>query len=74
MSFETGKQALEFLIANSGTRRNLEVDFFGGEPLVNWEVCKQLVEYARKREKEANKNFRFTMTTNGVLLTDEVTE
>ena len=74
MSFETGKQALEFLIANSGTRHNLEVDFFGGEPLVNWEVCKQLVEYARKREKEVNKNFRFTMTTNGVLLTDEVTE
>ena len=74
MSFETGKQALEFLIANSGSRHNLEVDFFGGEPLVNWEVCKQLVEYARKREKEAGKNFRFTMTTNGVLLTDEVTE
>ena len=74
MSFETGKQALEFLIANSGTRRNLEVDFFGGEPLVNWEVCKQLVEYARSREQEAGKNFRFTMTTNGVLLTDEVTE
>ena len=74
MSFETGKQALEFLIANSGTRHNLEVDFFGGEPLVNWDVCKQLVEYARSREKETNKNFRFTMTTNGVLLTDEVTE
>ena len=74
MSYETGKQALEFLIANSGSRHNLEVDFFGGEPLVNWEVCKQLVEYARKREKEVNKNFRFTMTTNGVLLTDEVTE
>jgi len=74
MSFEVGKQALEFLIANSGTRHNLEVDFFGGEPLVNWEVCKQLVEYARKREKEVNKNFRFTMTTNGVLLTDEVTD
>ena len=74
MSFEVGKQALEFLIANSGTRHNLEVDFFGGEPLVNWEVCKQLVEYARQREKEVNKNFRFTMTTNGVLLTDEVTD
>ena len=74
MSFETGKQALEFLIAHSGTRHNLEVDFFGGEPLVNWEVCKQLVAYARSREKETNKNFRFTLTTNGVLLDDEVTE
>ena len=74
MSFETGKQALEFLIAHSGTRHNLEVDFFGGEPLVNWEVCKQLVAYARSREEEANKHFRFTLTTNGVLLDDEVTE
>ena len=74
MSFETGKQALEFLIAHSGTRHNLEVDFFGGEPLVNWEVCKQLVAYARSREEETNKHFRFTLTTNGVLLDDEVTE
>ena len=74
MSFETGKQAFDFLIANSGTRRNLEVDFFGGEPLMNFDVVKQLVEYARKVEKEHNKNFRFTLTTNGVLLDDDVIE
>ena len=74
MSFEVGKQALDFLVAHSGTRRNLEVDFFGGEPLMNWDVVKQLVEYARSIEKEANKNFRFTLTTNGVLLDDEITE
>lgn len=74
MSFEVGKQALDFLIANSGTRHNLEVDFFGGEPLMNWDVVKQLVSYARGREKEAGKNFRFTLTTNGMLLDDEVTE
>ena len=74
MSFETGKKALDFLIANSGNRRNLEVDFFGGEPLMNWEVVKQLVEYGRSKEKEFNKNFRFTMTTNGVLLNDEIME
>ena len=72
MSFEGGKKALDFLIANSGNRRNLEVDFFGGEPLMNWEVVKQLVEYGRSKEKEYNKNFRFTMTTNGVLLNDEI--
>lgn len=72
MSFEVGKKALAFLIANSGNRRNLEVDFFGGEPLMNWEVVKQLVEYGRSKEKEYNKNFRFTMTTNGVLLNDEI--
>ena len=72
MSFETGKRAFDFLIENSGSRRNLEVDFFGGEPLMNFEVVKQLVEYARKVEKEHNKNFRFTLTTNGVLLDDEV--
>ena len=72
MSFEVGKKALDFLIANSGNRRNLEVDFFGGEPLMNWEVVKQLVEYGRSKEKEYNKNFRFTMTTNGVLLNDEI--
>ncbi|MGN0974763.1 MAG: 4Fe-4S cluster-binding domain-containing protein, partial [Gemmiger sp.] len=65
MSFETGKRALDFLIENSGTRRNLEVDFFGGEPLMNFEVCKQLVAYARSIEKEKGKNFRFTLTTNG---------
>lgn len=72
MSFEVGKKALDFLIANSGNRRNLEVDFFGGEPLMNWNVIKQLVEYGRSKEKEYNKNFRFTMTTNGVLLNDEI--
>ncbi len=72
MSFEVGKQAFDFLIANSGTRRNLEVDFFGGEPLMNWDVVKQLVAYARSIEKEHNKNFRFTLTTNGVLIDDDV--
>ena len=74
MSFETGKQALDFLVANSGTRRNLEVDFFGGEPLMNFDVVKQMVEYARSIEKEHNKNFRFTLTTNGVLIDDDVIE
>ena len=74
MTFEVGKQALDFLIANSGTRHNLEVDFFGGEPLMNWDVVKDLVKYARSIEKDAGKNFRFTLTTNGVLLDDEVTE
>jgi len=74
MSFEVGKAALDFLIKNSGTRRNLEVDFFGGEPLMNWQVVKDLVAYARSIEKEHNKNFRFTLTTNGMLLDDEVTE
>ncbi len=72
MSFETGKRALDFLVENSGSRRNLEVDFFGGEPLMNFEVVKQLVTYARSIEQKANKNFRFTLTTNGVLLDDEV--
>ena len=72
MSYEVGKKALDFLIENSGNRRNLEVDFFGGEPLMNWEVVKQLVAYGRSREKEAGKNFRFTLTTNGMLMTDEV--
>ncbi len=74
MSFEVGKKALDFLIANSGNRRNLEVDFFGGEPLMNWEVVKQLVAYGREQEKIHNKNFRFTLTTNGVLLNDEIME
>lgn len=72
MSFETGKRALDFLIENSGNRHNLEVDFFGGEPLMNWQVVKDLVAYARSIEKEHNKNFRFTLTTNGVLVDDEV--
>lgn len=74
MSFETGKRALDFLVENSGNRKNLEVDFFGGEPLMNFDVVKRLVAYARSIEKEKNKNFRFTLTTNGVLLDDEVTE
>ena len=72
MSFEVGKRALDFLIENSGSRYNLEVDFFGGEPLMNWDVVKQLVAYARVREKECNKNFRFTLTTNGMLIDDDV--
>ena len=72
MSFEVGKAALDFLVKNSGTRKNLEVDFFGGEPLVNFDVVKQLVKYARSIEKEVGKNFRFTLTTNGVLLDDDV--
>ena len=74
MPFEVGKQALDFLIANSGTRRNLEVDFFGGEPLMNFQVVKDLVAYARSIEKEKGKNFRFTLTTNGVLVDDAVIE
>lgn len=72
MSFEVGKRALDFLVENSGTRRNLEVDFFGGEPLMNFDVVKKLVEYARSIEKEKGKNFRFTLTTNGVLIDDDV--
>ncbi len=72
MSLEVGMRALDFLIENSGTRRNLEVDFFGGEPLMNFDVVKDLVKYARMREKEAGKNFRFTLTTNGMLIDDDV--
>ena len=72
MPFAVGKQALDFLVANSGKRRNLEVDFFGGEPLMNFDVVKQLVAYARSIEKEHNKNFRFTLTTNGVLIDQDV--
>lgn len=74
MSFEVGKKALDFLIANSGKRRNLEVDFFGGEPLMNFDVVKQLVEYGREQEKIHDKNFRFTLTTNGLLLNDDIME
>lgn len=74
MSFEVGKKALDFLVANSGNRMNLEVDFFGGEPLMNWDVVKQLVHYGRSIEKENNKKFRFTLTTNGVLLNDDILE
>lgn len=72
MSYEVGKKALDFLIANSGSRHNLEVDFFGGEPLMNWQVVKDLVAYGRSQEEPHNKKFRFTLTTNGVLLNDEV--
>ena len=72
MSYEVGKQALDYLIANSPGRRNLEVDFFGGEPLLNWDVCKRLVAYGREQEKLHNKNFRFTLTTNGLLINDDV--
>lgn len=72
MSFEVGKKALDYLIHNSGNRKNLEVDFFGGEPLMNWDVVKRLVEYGRSKEEEYNKRFRFTLTTNGVLLNDEI--
>ena len=74
MSFEVGKAALDFLIANSGSRKNLEVDFFGGEPLMNFQVVKDLVAYGREQEKIHDKNFRFTLTTNGVLLDDDIME
>ena len=72
MSLEVGKRSLDFLVENSGKRTNLEVDFFGGEPLMNWEVVKEIVKYGRELEKIHNKNFRFTLTTNGVLLNDDV--
>ena len=72
MSFDVGKKALDFLVANSGRRVNLEVDFFGGEPLMNWQVVKDLVAYGRSLEKPHNKKFRFTLTTNGVLLNDDM--
>ena len=74
MSYETGKAALDFLVKNSGARRNLEVDFFGGEPLLNWQVVKDLVAYGRSIEEKNGKNFRFTITTNGLLINDEVIE
>ena len=74
MSYEVGKQALNFLIQNSGSRKNLEVDFFGGEPLMNFKVVKDLVAYGRSQEALYNKKFRFTLTTNGVLLNDEIME
>ena len=74
MSYEVGRKALDFLIASSGNRRNLEVDFFGGEPLMNWQVVKDLVAYGREQEKLHDKHFRFTVTTNGVLLNDEIQE
>ncbi|MDE6214783.1 MAG: radical SAM protein, partial [Lachnospiraceae bacterium] len=74
MSLEVGKKALDFLVANSGNRVNLEVDFFGGEPLMNWQVVKDLVAYGRSLEEPHHKKFRFTLTTNGVLLDDEILE
>ena len=74
MSYDTGRRALDWLIENSGTRHNLEVDFFGGEPLLDLDVVKQLVAYGRSREKECGKNFRFTLTTNGLLLDDDTIE
>lgn len=74
MSYEVGKKALDFLVANSGSRRNLEVDFFGGEPLMNFQVVKDLVAYGRSLEKKYDKQFRFTLTTNGVLLNDDIME
>ncbi|ONI41668.1 thioether cross-link-forming SCIFF peptide maturase [Candidatus Epulonipiscium fishelsonii] len=72
MSFDVGKASIDFLVKNSGARKNIEVDFFGGEPLMNFDVVKQIVKYAKDQEKEHNKNFRFTLTTNGVLLNDEI--
>jgi uncharacterized protein len=74
MPLDIAKKSIDFLIANSGNRRNLEVDFFGGEPLMNWEVVKKTVEYGRSLEEKYNKNFRFTLTTNGLLLNDEIME
>lgn len=74
MDLETGKRALDFLVENSGSRKNLEVDFFGGEPLINWDVCKELVAYGRVLEKKHNKKFNFTLTTNGVLIDEDVIE
>lgn len=74
MTAEIGKKAIDFLIENSANRRNLEIDFFGGEPLMNWDVVKEIVAYGREQEKLHNKNFRFTLTTNGVLLNDDIME
>lgn len=74
MDLETGKRALDFLVENSGSRRNLEVDFFGGEPMINWDVCKELVAYGRELEKKHDKKFNFTLTTNGVLIDEDVIE
>lgn len=74
MSFEVGKRAIDFLLENSGNHRNLDVDFFGGEPLMAWKTVKQIVAYARNKEKQYKKTFRFTFTTNGMLLNDEITE
>jgi len=72
MSSEVGKKAIDFIIRESGNRRNLEIDFFGGEPLMNFDVVKEIVDYARSKEKEHNKNFRFTLTTNALLLNEDI--
>lgn len=72
MSAEVGKKAIDFVIANSGARKNIEIDYFGGEPLMNFEVVKEITEYAKEQEKIHDKNFRFTITTNGILLNDEI--
>ncbi len=72
MDFDTGKKALDYLMDHSGSRKNLEVDFFGGEPTMNFQVVRQLVEYGRSQEEKRNKKFRFTLTTNGLLLNDEI--
>lgn len=74
MDLETSKKAIDFLLEHSGERKNLELDFFGGEPLMNFETVKKTVEYARVREKEYGKTFRFTITTNGMLLDDDKIE
>lgn len=74
MSFEVAKKAIDLIVGKSASRKNLEVDFFGGEPLLNFDVVKKTVEYARNLEKQYNKNFRFTITTNATLLTDEIIE
>lgn len=74
MSEEVGKKAIDFVIENSGNRRNIEIDFFGGEPLMNFDIVKKIVEYSKKKEAKYNKNFRFTITTNGILLNDEIIE
>lgn len=74
MSYEVGKRAIDYLLENSGHHRNLDIDFFGGEPLMAWKVVKQIVAYARSKEKEYKKTFRFTFTTNGMLLNDEITD
>ncbi len=74
MSAEVGRAALDFLVHNSGNRHNLEVDFFGGEPTMNFEVVKEIVRYGRSLEEEYDKHFRFTLTTNGILLNDEIVE
>lgn len=74
MPAEVGKKAINFVIASSGSRKNIEIDFFGGEPLLNMETVKEIVDYAREKEKVCNKHFRFTITTNGMLLNDEIME